>query len=241
MIKVTLVPILPHNENYAYLLEADNGEVAVVDPGEAAPFIEILEHRNLKPDVILITHHHWDHIDGLPDMLRWHKCPVAGPSKEKTRIQPLDILLDETSEFSFGGERVQIIETPGHTHGHICFYFPESGFILAADAMFSMGCGRLFEGTPEEMWGSLQKISTLPDNTQIYCGHEYTLSNAQFCLGIEPENEALQKRLKEVEGMVVENKPTLPVSLAIEKQTNIFLRAETPEKFAELRALKDRA
>ncbi len=239
MINVTLIPAF--SDNYIYLLEAENGEVAVVDPGEAPPIIEVLESKNIKPDMVLITHHHWDHIDGLGELLKWNTCPVAGPASETARIKLLDILLDEQSEFSFGGERVQILETPGHTKGHICFYFPESALLFCADTLFSMGCGRLFEGTPEQMWHSLQKISALPDDTQIYCGHEYTLANAQFCLEIEPDNEALQKRIEEVQSLRTAGKPTIPVSLASEKQTNLFLRAETPEKFTKLRGLKDRA
>ena len=123
MITVTLIPIIPKMQNYAYILEADNGEVAVVDPGDAGPVIEALEDKNVKPDIILITHHHWDHIDGLPDMLKWHRCPVAAPQKEALKIPFADVLLDENSEFSFGDEAVKIIEAPGHTMGHICFYF----------------------------------------------------------------------------------------------------------------------
>ena len=241
MIHVHLIPIIPHNDNYAYILEAENGEVAVVDPGEAGPLIDFLEQKKLKPNIILITHHHWDHIDGLADMLSWHSCPVAGPASETARIKPLDILLDERSDFSFGGERVQILETPGHTRGHICFYFPESQFLLAADTLFSMGCGRLFEGTAEQMFKSLQKIVALPDETLLYSGHEYTLSNAEFCLKQAPDNKALQSRYEEVKKLRADNKPTIPVSLGIEKQTNLFLMAETADEFAHLRALKDQA
>ena len=241
MITVHLIPIIPHNDNYAYILAADNGEVAVVDPGEAQPFIDFLENKSLKPNIILITHHHWDHIDGLGDMLDWHLCPVVGPASETARIKPIDILLDESSAFSFGGEKVQILETPGHTRGHICFYFPKSGFLLAADTLFSMGCGRLFEGTPEQMHTSLQKIAALPDETLVYCGHEYTLGNAEFCLKHAPDNDALKARYEEVKTLRDADKPTIPVTLETEKQTNLFLMAETAEDFARLRALKDKA
>lgn len=240
MIDVTLVPIIPHNENYAFILKADNGDVAVVDPGDAAPIIDVLEAQSLKPDIIIITHHHWDHTDGIPDMLAWHSCPVVGPAKEAKIIKHLDILLDGTSEFSFGGENVQIFETPGHTNGHICFYFPESSFLLAGDTLFSMGCGRLLEGTPEEMWHSLQKLKALPDETLIYCGHEYTLNNGQFCAGIEPENQAITERLEEATKLREQGKATIPMSLKTEKETNLFLRAESVEKFAEIRAKRDR-
>ncbi len=241
MISVTLVPIIPQMQNYAYILEAENGEVAVVDPGEAAPIIKALEDKALKPDVILITHHHWDHVDGLADMLGWHSCHVVGPEKEADKIKNLDVLLNENSEFFFGGEQVKIIETPGHTMGHICFYFPDSGVLMAADTVFSMGCGRLFEGSPQDMWDSFQKIMSLPDETQIYCGHEYTLSNGEFCEKIEPENMAIKARLKEVRALRDRGAPTLPVSLKTEKDTNVFLRAGSAERFGELRTLKDNA
>ena len=241
MINVTLIPILPHNDNYAYILEADNGDVAVVDPGDAAPFIEYLEAKSLKPSVIFITHHHWDHTDGLADMLAWHSCPVAGPEKEADKIQSLDILLNENSVFAFGGEDIQIIETPGHTLGHICYYAVQSGFLLSGDTIFSLGCGRLFEGSARDMWASVQRVSALPDDTMIYCGHEYTLSNAKFSVNIEPDNQALRARLQEVEAMRTRGEPTIPVSLKLEKQTNVFLRAGSAERFAEIRTLKDNA
>ncbi len=239
MIKTTLIPIL--NDNYAYLTEGDNGEIAILDPGVAAPIIKALEGRNLKPDIILITHHHWDHTDGIQDLLKWHNCAVAGPKAEATKIKFLTIELDENSDFSFANERVQIIETPGHTLGHICYYFPESAALFAGDTLFSMGCGRLFEGTPDDMWNSMQKLRALPDETTLYCGHEYTLSNAQFCLKHAPDNEALQKRTTEVKAIRVLNKPTLPITLKSEKQTNLFLNAQSPEEFAKIRKLKDEA
>jgi hydroxyacylglutathione hydrolase len=174
----------------------------------------------------LNTHHHWDHVNGIPALQK------AFPD--------IAVYTPENRPSEFGGERLETLETPGHTLDHISYYFPESGMAFTGDTLFSMGCGRLFEGTPEQMWKSLQKIAALPDETQIYCGHEYTLSNGRFCLSVEPENEALQKRMKEVETLRAEGKPTLPVSLALEKQTNVFLRAGSAERFAELRALKDK-
>lgn len=235
MIDITIVPIIPRNDNYAFILEADNGEVAVVDPGDAAPIIKVLEEKGIKPDYLLITHHHWDHTDGIDDMLAWHTCKVVGPLNEVGKIPQLDVMLDEFSIFEFGGKSVKIIDTPGHTTGHICFYFPDSGFLLAGDTLFSMGCGRLFEGRPEQMWDSLQKISALPDETMIYCGHEYTIINGKFGASIEPENEAIKKRLAEAEALQAEKKPTIPVSLQNEKDTNVFLRAGSANVFAERR------
>ncbi|MEZ5815166.1 MAG: hydroxyacylglutathione hydrolase [Alphaproteobacteria bacterium] len=224
MINVTLVPAL--SDNYIYLLKMENGAVAIVDPGEAAPILEVLKSKNLTPDCILNTHHHWDHVNGISGLQK------AFPD--------IAVYTPENRPSEFGGERLEILETPGHTLDHICYHFPESRMAFTGDTLFSMGCGRLFEGTPEQMWESLQRIAALPDNTQIYCGHEYTLSNGRFCLSIEPENKALQERVEEVEGLRAAGKPTLPVSLALEKQTNIFLRAGSAERFAQLRALKDK-
>lgn len=238
MMSVSLIPV--HKDNYSYLLEAEDGSVGIVDPGEAAPVIAALEARGLKPDVILITHHHWDHIDGIAGLLDWHPCPVAGPASETARIAPLDILLDEKCAFAFGGEAVRVLETPGHTRGSICLHFPESRLLFSGDTLFSLGCGRLFEGTPAQMWDSLQKIIALPDDTRIYCGHEYTLANAEFCLSIEPDNPALHTRIEEAKALRAQGLSTLPVSLGIEKDTNVFLRAGSLARFAELRALKDR-
>jgi hydroxyacylglutathione hydrolase len=239
MINVKLVPIIPQMQNYAFILEAENGDVAVVDPGDAGPIIAALEARGLKPDMILITHHHWDHVNGLPEMLRWHSCPVYGPAKEADKIRGLDVLLDGFSEFSFGGEDVRVIDTPGHTMGHIVYYFQSSGILMAGDTLFSMGCGRLMEGSPADMWRSLEKLSALPDETHVYCGHEYTLNNGEFALTIEPENSDLAARMDEVRRLRENDCPTLPVSLKTEKDTNVFLRAKSQTRFAELRALKD--
>ncbi|MCB9982217.1 MAG: hydroxyacylglutathione hydrolase [Rhodospirillales bacterium] len=239
MINVTLIPV--HKDNYCYLLEAEDGSVGLVDPGEAGPVIATLKEKKLQPDVIFVTHHHWDHIDGIPGLLGRHSCPVAGPFSETTRILQMDILLDEDSAFEFGDEAVRVLETPGHTRGAICLYFPESGLLFTGDTLFSLGCGRLFEGTPEQMWNSLQKIIALPDETLIYCGHEYTQANAEFCLRVEPDNQALQKRSEAVKALRAKGQPTLPVPLKTEKETNVFLRAGSAERFAELRALKDRS
>jgi len=246
MINVTLIPIL--NDNYAYLLEADNGEIAIVDPGEAAPIIEYLETRKLKPNIILITHHHWDHMDGVPDMLAWHDCPLIGsdcdkssdssPAKTKVRV-PFERVLSEGDKFEFGGEAVTILDTPGHTPEHICFHFTESGFVLSGDTLFAMGCGRVLDGTAEELYHSLQKLRALPVSTFVYCGHEYTLSNAQFCASAAPDNQTIKARLREVEDLRADNQPTIPSTIGLEKETNMFLHAKNAAEFAALRQAKD--
>lgn len=239
MIDVTLVPIIPRMQNYAYILRGQDGAVAVVDPGDAQPIIDALEEMSVKPDMILITHHHWDHVDGIEDMLRWHDCPVIGPQYEAAKIPQLTQLVDEESDLSFGGEAVRVIHAPGHCQGHIMFYFEDSQILMAGDVIFSMGCGRLLDGTAEQLYASFRKIEALPDETQIYCGHEYTATNAAFCLEHDPKNVALQKRSEDVQRLLQNSQPTLPVTLAVEKETNLFLRANSVEEFAQLRALRD--
>lgn len=246
MIKVTLIPIL--SDNYAFLLEADNGQTAIVDPGEAAPIIKVLEARNIKPDMILITHHHWDHMDGVPDMLAWHDCPLVGsdcnkskehsPGKSQVRV-PFERTLSGGDDFEFGGERVRIFDTPGHTSEHICFYFEQSGFALVGDVLFAMGCGRILDGTPEQLFISLRKLASLPDETRIYCGHEYTLSNAKFCAHIAPDNQAISARLQSVQQLRETDTATVPTTIGLEKETNVFLHAKSATEFAALRNAKD--
>ena len=238
MMNVTLIPIL--SDNYAYLLEAEDGAVAVLDPGEAGPVIEVLEDKNLKPDMILNTHHHSDHIGGNAEIKNKYGAQIIGPAKDKDRIGP-DQGLREGDDFSFGGEQVQILETPGHTLGGICFYFPESKAVFTGDTLFVMGCGRVFEGTMEQMWDSLSKIMALPDETKIYCGHEYTQANGNFCLTVEPDNTDLQDRMKDIRALRDQGKPTIPSIIALEKKTNSFVRAGSAARFAEIRKEKDAA
>lgn len=236
MVLIQIVPLL--EDNYAYLL-SHNGVNAIVDPGEAAPVIQVLEGQGLKLDYILNTHHHWDHTDGNAELKRVYGAQIVGPAAEAHRIEGLDIGLKEGDVFDLGGEKAQVLETPGHTTGHIVFWLPDSQALFCGDVLFSMSCGRLFEGTPSDMWGSFQKILGLPDDTMIYCGHEYTEENGEFGLKIEPDNPDLHTRMNEVRTLRKAGKPTLPVSLAMEKKTNVFLRAGSVAKFAEIRHLKD--
>ncbi|MCC6598124.1 MAG: hydroxyacylglutathione hydrolase [Alphaproteobacteria bacterium] len=238
MIKISILPVL--SDNYAYILKAEDGDIAIIDPGGAAPAIDFLERNALVPRIIFNTHHHGDHTGGNAPLIARYGCTLAVPAKESGRIAGGNIMLTDGMRQSFGGEALHVFETPGHTSGHVCLHFPDSRALFTGDTLFSMGCGRLFEGTAEQMWASLQKIKALPENTLIYCGHEYTLDNAKFGLRIEPENADILARLHEVEILRATGKPSLPISLAQEKKTNIFLRAQTPERFAELRILKDR-
>lgn len=234
--KIHIIPTL--SDNYTYVLEG-NGECAVIDAGEAPPVIEFLEEHNLKPDLIINTHHHGDHIGGNAEIKNKYGCKIAAPEKETLKIGYVDIPLSENSALQVCGQAVQILETPGHTLGHICLYFPVSKALFSADTLFSLGCGRLFEGSPDQMWRSFQKIMALPEDTDIYPGHEYTLANAKFCLTVEPDNDNLKARYKEVQDLRDQNKPTIPSSLGQEKKTNVFLRANSAERFAEIRAQKD--
>lgn len=238
MIKVTIVPIL--EDNYAYILEGSNGQTAIVDPGESGPIIVALGNKGLGLDYIFNTHHHGDHIAGNRDLCNACGAKIAAPAADAHRIAGIDIELRENEPFDFGSEKMEILETPGHTSGAICLHFPKSKILFTGDTLFSLGCGRLFEGTPEQMWDSFQKIMSLPDDTRIYCGHEYTQDNGKFCLSVEPDNADLLARMNEVERLRAENKPTLPTTIGLEKKTNALLRAGSVQRFAQLREMKNR-
>jgi hydroxyacylglutathione hydrolase len=235
--KIDIIPIL--KDNYAYLLRFDNGQNAIVDPGEAEPIIEFLDQYDLKLDLIINTHHHGDHTAGNKALKDKYACPIAAPSNEADQIGSVDIKLSENKNFEFADEVFRIIETPGHTRGHICLYHAPTQSLFSGDTLFSMGCGRLFEADAEAMWQSLQKLVALPQTTKIYCGHEYTQSNATFCKAIEPENPDLLSRIQDVESLRAQNKPSIPVSLETEMKTNVFLRAKNAAEFAALRQKKD--
>lgn len=239
MITVTLIPIL--DDNYAYAIENSDGHCAIVDPGEAQPIVEYLNQSGRTLTHILNTHHHGDHIGGNAALMEKYGARLIGPAAESSRIPNMSMSVSEGDVFTLFEQSVEVIETPGHTSGHICFHFPESNLLFAGDTLFSMGCGRVFEGTMEEMFNALQKLAALPDDTQLYCGHEYTKANAEFCLTIEPENEVLQKRYDEVIALRKKGSPTLPVSLGLEHQTNVFLRAKNTEEFSHRRRLKDQS
>lgn len=231
---IHIIPVL--QDNYAYILES-GGQAAVIDPGEAGPVMEFLEGRKLNLTNILNTHHHGDHIAGNGALQEKYGARIYAP--DDPRIPDIDFILREKDRIEFGGDYAEIFETPGHTKTHICFYFPESGALFTGDTLFSMGCGRLFEGTPAQMWRSFQKILALPDSTNIYCGHEYTIPNGRFCLRVEPDNADIQKRLHEAEELRSRGLPTLPVTLATEKKTNVFLRAGSPEALGNVRERKN--
>jgi hydroxyacylglutathione hydrolase len=236
MLNVTIVPVL--TDNYSYILQSGDA-VAVMDPGEPGPLEIKLAEMGLTPTLILNTHHHADHIAGNRQLKKKYGCKVIGPIADIKRMPDMDEGVKEGSKIQLGDETLRVIETPGHTSGHICFYGEQSHILFAGDTLFSMGCGRLVEGTADQMWNSLEKIMALPDETQIYCGHEYTLVNAKFCHAVEKNNADIKERLSEVKKLTANGKPTIPSTLAQEKKTNVFLRTGKAASFTQLRKLKD--
>lgn len=237
VLSIYILPIL--NDNYCYILQSSYGHVAVVDPGEAQPVLDRLHEHDLPLHTILNTHHHGDHIAGNATLMEKTGAKLIAPKADQHRIQNIDKTVSDGDKFRLGDEEIHVIETPGHTSGHVAFYAPQSQALFSGDTLFVMGCGRLFEGTAEEMYQSLQRLAALPDETKIYCGHEYTAANQEFCLSVEPDNEALLGRALDINIMRANNEPTVPSTIAQEKATNVFLRAKTATEFARLRTLKD--
>lgn len=234
MLEIEIIPCL--RDNYAYLLlDTSGNSVGVVDPSESVPVNAALMARNLALTHIFNTHHHWDHTGGNLDLKSRWGARIIGPGKDRARIPGLDEGVSEGDVYEFGACKARVLEIPGHTRGHIAFYFPESRALFCGDTLFSLGCGRLFEGTPAQMWDSLGKLRRLPAETKVYCGHEYTATNARFALSIDPDNAALQIRAREVAALRAKNLPTVPSTMESEIAANPFLRADDP---ALARALK---
>ncbi len=225
---IELLPALA--DNYVYLVsDVALGLAMVVDPGDADVVRRALKKRDLHLALILNTHHHSDHTGGNAKLQKDYGAPIIGPSKEAHRIEGLSRGVEAGDQVTFSDLRGEVIETPGHTSGSISFYFPSLKALFCGDTLFSLGCGRLFEGTSAEMWESILKLRSLPDDTQIYCGHEYTEKNAPFALMLDKKNEVLKNRVAEVTALRKKGLPTLPVSLSLEKATNPFLRADDPD------------
>ncbi len=217
-------------DNYTVLAhEPSTGETFCVDAPDARPILSALAERGWKLTHLLITHHHKDHIQGLDQLKTQFGCKVYGPEAESDKIVGLDETLKEGDHFDFAGHPVTVFETPGHTLGHICYHLPEDKLLFAGDTLFVGGCGRIFEGTPAQMWNSLSKLAALPGDTNIYCGHEYTLSNVEFAMKIEPNNIDLQTRLHEVREKRANNQPTVPSTIGAELKANPFLRPFSQE------------
>jgi hydroxyacylglutathione hydrolase len=228
MLNIHLVPCL--QDNYAYLVhEPSSNAVAIVDPSEAPPVFAALEKHKLKLTHILNTHHHFDHTGGNLPLKEKTGAKIVGPKADADRIPGIDVGLSEGDTLTFGKATARIFDIPAHTKGHIAFWFEADKAVFTGDTMFAMGCGRLFEGTPAQMWSSLSKLAALPPDTRVYCGHEYTLSNGRFALTLEPSNQALKQRMVDVERRRAEGEPTIPSTIGLERETNPFLRPDNGE------------
>jgi hydroxyacylglutathione hydrolase len=241
-------------DNYSYLIKDDQtNTVAIVDPSEFGPCDEKINQKYKKLDFILNTHHHFDHVGGNVELKKKYSSKILGFREDQKRIPAIDVLLKDGQEFRIGSLNFKTIFIPGHTLGHIAFYFEKEKVLFTGDTLFSLGCGRVFEGTYKQMFDSLNKIKTLPGNTKIYCGHEYTKNNLGFCLKFNPNNVYLKDKEKVIDAKTKDGKPTIPSTIKDEIQTNIFLRyddldvksslglknASDLEIFTKLRDLKD--
>ena len=249
--KIEIIPCL--SDNYSYLIhDEESNTVAIVDPSEFKTCDKIIKKYN-KLDFILNTHHHADHVNGNLELKKKYNSKILGFSQDKKRIPGIDILLEENQKQKIGNLEFEVIFIPGHTKGHIAFFFSKEKIAFTGDTLFSLGCGRVFEGTHEEMFYSLNKIKNLPPDTKIYCGHEYTKSNLNFCLAYDPQNTFLKEKAIDIQRKLNSNLPTIPSILGQEIKTNIFLRCNNPdvklalglkdssevEVFSKLRDLKD--
>lgn len=237
LLKFTLLPCL--SDNYAVVVEDTAGCAAVVDAPNGTVILEYIEKRGLKLTHIFVTHHHKDHTTGIAQLKSAFGATVVAPELEKDKIPDVDIAVTENSELSFAGSDVNVLHTPGHTLGHISYYFPFEETIFTGDTLFVMGCGRLLEGSAEMMWDSLQKLAALPPETIFYCGHEYALGNAKFALTVEPHNEAVQARAKWIAELRKNGQPVMPSTIGQERITNPFLLVKNLEEFRQRRRLKD--
>ena len=243
------------SDNFGVLLhDPATGATASIDAPEAAPVEAALKQTGWKLTDILVTHHHHDHTAGISELKKHHQCRVVAPRNEAARIPGVDVQVAEGDTVKLGGLEGRVIETPGHTAGHIAYLFDADKLAFVGDTLFAAGCGRVIEGTPEQMWESLKKLRALPDDTQFYCGHEYTQANIRFALTIEPDNRQLAARAAQVERLRQQGQPTIPATIGEEKATNPFLRADLPavaaaigmagrkpaEVFTEIRARKNR-
>ena len=236
--KVEIIKCLKDNYSYVIIDEKYN-HACVVDPSEAEPIINFVESKNIKLKFVLNTHHHYDHVGGNNDLKKKYKVKIVGYKNDKKRIPNIDILLENNEIWKSENFEAKIIHIPGHTSGHICFYFIKEKIAFTGDTLFSLGCGRIFEGTYEQMFESLNKLKKLPKEAKIFCGHEYTLKNSMFCEKYEQNNKNLKKKIVEIKDNLKNNLPTIPSTIEEELACNIFLRAKNLEDFSKLRDLKD--
>ncbi|MDN2568414.1 hydroxyacylglutathione hydrolase [Aquibium sp. A9E412] len=242
------------DDNFGVLAhDSETGETALIDAPEERAILAAIERTGWKPTMVLVTHKHPDHVEAIPALKERFGLTVVGPAAEADSIPGIDRTLAEGDTVRVGRHEAKVIETPGHTAGHISYHFADAGIAFTADTLFALGCGRLFEGSPADMLGSMRKLAALPLDTVIYCGHEYTQANARFALSVDPTNSALKQRAERIDALREDGKPTLPTTLAEEMATNPFLRWHDPvirrnldmadasdeAVFAELRKRKD--
>jgi len=250
--KIEIIPCL--NDNYSYLIHDEiSNTVAIVDPSEFIPCDTIISKNYKKLDLILNTHHHYDHVGGNEELKKKYNSKVLGFENDKNRIPQIDTVLKDNQEFKIGTLNFTTIFIPGHTRGHVAFYFKKERVVFSGDTLFSLGCGRVFEGTYKQMFQSLNKLKNLPGETKVYCGHEYTFKNLEFCLKFNPNNDFLKKKKNDIKLSLKNKKPTIPSTIADEIKGNIFFRVNDPdikkainlenspdiEIFTKLRDLKD--
>ena len=250
--KIEIISCL--NDNYSYLIHDEiSNTVAIVDPSEFIPCDTIISKNYQKLDFILNTHHHYDHVGGNEELKKKYNSKVLGFENDKNRIPQIDIVLKDNQEFKIGTLNFTTIFIPGHTRGHVAFYFKKERVVFTGDTLFSLGCGRVFEGTYKQMFQSLNKLKNLPGETKVYCGHEYTFKNLEFCIKFNPNNDFLKKKKNDIKLSLKNKKPTIPSTIADEIKGNIFFRVNDPdikkainlenspdiEIFTKLRDLKD--
>lgn len=239
-LEIVRIPVL--SDNYVWLVhEAESGETMVVDPAVAAPVLAEAELRGWKITQIWNTHWHPDHTGGNAEIKAATGCMITGPAAESARIPTLDVQVKEGDTVRLGLVEAQVIDVPAHTAGHIAYHFATEHAAFVGDTLFAMGCGRLFEGTAEQMYTNMRKLEALGDDTAVYCAHEYTLSNGRFALTVDPANLSLIERVNEVTAMRERGEATVPTTIALERATNPFMRAASVDELAARRAAKDAA
>ena len=236
--KIEIIKCL--KDNYAYLIiDENNNSALVIDPSESEPIVQYIEKYKLNLKFILNTHHHYDHVGGNSNLKKKYNSKIIGFESDKGRIPEIDIILKDREIWKKDNFEAKIYHIPGHTSGHVCYHFLNDNILFTGDTLFSLGCGRIFEGTYEQMFSSLQLIKSFSPETKIYCGHEYTLKNSEFCINHDKENAVLLEKIKKIKKLIKDGFPTIPSTIKDELECNIFLKAKDVDSFSKLRDLKD--